>query len=154
MDNAQAADRLQDLYLTGVRRNGNDIGVGAYGKVFEVECFGTVYAAKEIHSILVQGVRREEFEATKKTFLTECIRSGSLSHPNVVHFLGVYNPGDRSLITSSGDGADAGEPYVSGGKVPKYSDVREFVYVIGCVSRIVVSPWSSSSYRSQRPFTK
>ena len=98
MDNAQAADRLQDLYLTGVRRNGNDIGVGAYGKVFEVECFGTVYAAKEIHPILVEGVRREEFEATKKGFLTECIRSGSLSHPNVVHFLGVYNPGDQSLL--------------------------------------------------------
>ena len=53
MDNAQASDGLQDLYLTGVRPNGNDIGVGAYGKVFEVECFGTVYAAKEIHSILV-----------------------------------------------------------------------------------------------------
>ena len=98
MDNAQAVDRLQDLYLTGVRRNGNDIGVGAYGKVFEVECFGTVYAAKEIHSILVQGVRREEFEATKKAFLAECIRSGSLSHPNVVHFLGVYNPGGQSLL--------------------------------------------------------
>ena len=98
MDNAQASDRLQDLYLTGVRPNGNDIGVGAYGKVFEVECFGTVYAAKEIHSILVQGVRREEFEATKKAFLSECIRSGSLSHPNVVHFLGVYNPGGRSLL--------------------------------------------------------
>ena len=86
MDNAQASDRLQDLYLTGVKPNEQDIGVGAYGKVFEVECFGTVYAAKEIHSILVQGVRREEYEATKKAFLTECIRSGSLSHPNVVHF--------------------------------------------------------------------
>ena len=98
MDNAQASDRLQDLYLTEVRPNGKDIGVGAYGKVFEVECFGTVHAAKEIHSILVQGVRREEFEATKKAFLTECIRSGTLSHPNVVHFLGVYNPGGQSLL--------------------------------------------------------
>ena len=56
MKNAQASDQLQDLYLTGVRPNGKDIGVGAYGKVFEVECFGTVYAAKEIHPILVQGV--------------------------------------------------------------------------------------------------
>ena len=98
MDNAQASDRLQDLYLSGVRPNGNNIGVGAYGKVFKVEYCGDVYAAKEIHSILVQGVRREEFEATKKAFLTECIRSGSLSHPNVVHFLGVYNPGGQSLL--------------------------------------------------------
>ena len=69
MDNAQASDRLQDLYLTGVRRNGKDIGVGAYGKVFEVECFGTVHAAKEIHFILVQGVRREEFEAMQQGML-------------------------------------------------------------------------------------
>ena len=98
MDNAQASDRLQDLYLTGVRPNGNDIGVGAYGKVFEVEYCGDVYAAKEIHSILVQGVRREEFEATKKAFLTECIRSSSLAHPNIVLFLGVYNPDGQSLL--------------------------------------------------------
>ena len=115
MDNALASDRLQDLYLTGVRPNGKDIGVGAYGKVFEVECFGTVYAAKEIHSILVQGVRREEFEATKKAFLTECIRSSSLAHPNIVLCLGVYNPGGQSLLpVLVSDGADAGEPYVSG----------------------------------------
>ena len=49
--------------------NGKDIGVGTYGKVFEVEFCGKVYAAKEIHSNLVQGVRREEFEATKKAFM-------------------------------------------------------------------------------------
>ena len=41
---------------------------------------------------------REEFEATKKAFLTECIQSGCLSHPNIVHFLGVYNPGGQSLL--------------------------------------------------------
>ena len=78
--------------------NGKDIGVGAYGRVFEVEHCGSVCAAKEIHSILVQGVRREEFEATEKAFLIECVRSGSLSHPNIVHFLGVYNPGSHSLL--------------------------------------------------------
>ena len=90
--------RLRDLYLTGVIPNGKDIGVGAFGKVFEVDYCGRVYAAKEIHSILVQGVRREEFEATKKAFLTECIRSSSLGHENIVTFLGVYNPGGHSLL--------------------------------------------------------
>ena len=98
MDNAHISDRLRDLYLTGVIPNGKDIGVGAYGRVFEVECCGTVYAAKEVNSILVQGVRREEFEATKNAFLTECIRSSSLSHQNVVLFLGVYIPGGHSLL--------------------------------------------------------
>ena len=91
-------DRLQHLYLTGVRPNGKDIGVGAYGRVFEVELCGSTFAAKEIHSILVQGVRREEFEATKKAFLAECIQSSTLGHPNVVQVLGVYNPGGQSLL--------------------------------------------------------
>ena len=70
MDNAhvQVSDRLQDLYLTGVIPNGKGIGVGAYGRVFEVGYCGAIFAAKEIHSILVE-VRREEFEATKKAFL-------------------------------------------------------------------------------------
>ena len=64
----------------------------------EVEYCGAIFAAKEIHPILVQGVRREEFEATKKAFLTECIRSSSLGHPNIVTYLGVYNPGGHSLL--------------------------------------------------------
>ena len=98
MDNTQVSDLLQHLYLTGVTPNGKDIGVGAYGKVFEVEYCGNVYAAKEIHPILVQGVRREEFEAIKKAFVTECFRSGSLAHQNIVLFLGVYYPGGQSLL--------------------------------------------------------
>ena len=98
MDNASESDHLQHLYLTGVKPNGNEIGAGAYGRVFEVEYCGSVYAAKEIHSILVQGVTPEEYEATKKTFLSECIRSGALSHPNVVQFLGVYNPSGQSRL--------------------------------------------------------
>ena len=98
MDNTQVSDLLQHLYLTGVTPNGKDIGVGAYGKVFEVEYCGRVYAAKEVHPILVQGVRREEFEATKKAFLTECVQSCILGHENVVQILGVYNPGGQSLL--------------------------------------------------------
>ena len=98
MGNTQESDQLQHLYLTGVRPNGKDIGAGAYGKVFEVECFGTVFAAKEIHHILVQGVCQEEFEATKKAFLVECVQSSTLGHPNVVQVLGVYNLSGQSLL--------------------------------------------------------
>jgi len=36
MDNTQESNRLQDLYLKGVRPNGKDIGVGAYGR--ESDC--------------------------------------------------------------------------------------------------------------------
>ena len=149
MDNAAESDRLRDLYITGVRPNGNRIGVGAYGTVYEVEYCGTVFAAKEVHPILLQDVREEEFEATKKAFLDECVRSSSLAHPNIVLFLGVYNPGGQSLLpVLVMERMQESLTSVSGGKVPKYSDVREVVYVIGCVSRIVVSPHSSSSHRS------
>ena len=92
----QTTDRLQDIYLTGVKLNGRDIGVGAYGRVYEVEYCGITCAAKEVHSILV-GVG-EQFDAIKEAFLTECVRSSSLSHPNIVHFLGVYSPGGQSLL--------------------------------------------------------
>ena len=98
MDSARDSDQLRHLYLTGVRPKRVDIGVGAYGRVFEVEFCGTIYAAKEIHSILVNGVGGEEFEATRKAFLTECIRSSCLGHENIVTFLGVYNPGGHSLL--------------------------------------------------------
>ncbi|XP_065884026.1 probable serine/threonine-protein kinase kinX [Dysidea avara] len=98
MDGGSSSIHLRSLYLTGVSQNGNDIGVGAYGKVFEVNYCGSTYAAKQVHPILVQGVSREEIEATKRAFLFECVQSSALSHPNVVQFLGVYNPGGQSPL--------------------------------------------------------
>ncbi|XP_065885506.1 uncharacterized protein [Dysidea avara] len=98
MDSARESDRLQHLCLTGVRPNGNNIGVGAYGRVFEVEFCGTLYAAKEIHSVLIEGVEREGFERMKRMFIEECHQSSVLGHQNVVRVLGVYNPGDESRL--------------------------------------------------------
>ena len=55
---------------------------------------------------------------------TECIWRGSLIHPNIIHFVGVHNPGGQLLLaTSSSDGVHAREPYINYGKVPKYSNV-------------------------------
>jgi len=73
-DCTRNTDRLQHLYLTGVRPTGKDIGVGAYGRVFEVEFCGIVFAAKEVHQILVQGVTREEYEETRRSFLMNVLR--------------------------------------------------------------------------------
>ena len=98
MDNTKEADQLQRLYLSGVRPNGKDIGVGAYGRVFEVEFCGNIFAAKEIHPILVQQVRIEESEEVKRAFINECVQSISLGHPNIVTFLGVYNLQNDSLL--------------------------------------------------------
>jgi len=65
MDSTRESDRLQHLYLTGVRPNGNNIGVGAYGRVFKVEFCRTLYTAKETYSALVEGVEQEGFERMK-----------------------------------------------------------------------------------------
>ena len=91
-------EQLQHLYLNGVRPTGKVIGIGAYGRVFEVEYCGSVFAAKEIHSLLLEEIQREEFESVKRAFLNECIQSMALGHPNIVTFLGVYYPGNQSLL--------------------------------------------------------
>ena len=96
-----AGDQLEHLYLDGVKANGKHIGDGAYGKVFEVEFCGTLYAAKEIHPILIEAAQEgsnEEVKALKTMFITECLRSSALGHQNVVQVLGVYNPGGKALL--------------------------------------------------------
>jgi len=96
--NNDSNDRLQHLYLTGVRPNGVEIGVGAYGRVFEVEVCGELYAAKEIHPALIDGVEQAGFERMKRMFIDECHQSSALGHRNVVHVLGVYNPSSESRL--------------------------------------------------------
>ena len=91
-------DRLKHLYLTGVNPTGKAIGAGAYGAVFEVQFCGTLYAAKQIHSVLVEGVEREGFRRIKRMFIEECLQSSALGHQNVVRVLGVYDPGHQSLL--------------------------------------------------------
>ena len=99
MDSISGSERLRHLYLTGVRPTGRDIGTGAYGRVFEVEFCGTLYAAKEIHPILVaEGVGREGFDRMKEMFIMECLQTSALGHENVVRVLGVYNPGGGSRL--------------------------------------------------------
>ena len=49
-------------------------------------------AAKEVHAILVEGVTHAEYEATKQSFLTECVNASRIQHPNVVQVLGIYYP--------------------------------------------------------------
>ena len=87
------------LVLKGVKETGEEFGVGAYGKVFAVDYYGTVCAAKEVHSILITGVGAEEFQRTRDNFLRECRQCAKLRHPNIVQFLGVYyKPGSHIPI--------------------------------------------------------
>lgn len=74
--------------LSGVRILGNELGRGAYGRVYTVKYDGTIYAAKEIHEILLQC----DPGKLKENFFRECSHCSKLSHPNIVSFKGVFYP--------------------------------------------------------------
>ena len=85
-------EELERLKLTSVKSTGTVIGKGSYGRVIQVYVHGTLCAAKEVHPILVEQVTARDFEATKHSFLSECVKASRILHPNVVQMLGVYYP--------------------------------------------------------------
>ena len=89
---------LEQLKLTNVRTTGRVIGRGSYGQVIEVYVYGTLCAAKEVHSNMIHNVSPRDFEAVKQTFLTECINSSRIHHPNVVQVLGIYYPAPQAKL--------------------------------------------------------
>ena len=89
---------LQNLTLTNVTPLDQELGRGAYGKVFTVKYCENTYAAKEIHSLLLEAANPEEKRKMKNTFLRECYHCSLLSHPNIVRFIGVYYPERSSLF--------------------------------------------------------
>ena len=79
------------LILCGVHptsHSENEIGVGAYGRVFEVDYEGTLCAAKEVHALLLQYAKGNDLQKIKDDFLNECHVWSTLRHPCVVQFLG------------------------------------------------------------------
>ena len=54
-----------------IASTGEEIGQGSYGRVFKVNYYGTLCAAKEIHSILLESIGRRELERTKTTYLRD-----------------------------------------------------------------------------------
>ena len=99
---AQLGEQLERLKLENVRSDRTDdkavIGRGSYGKVIKVYVHGTLCAAKEIHSILVEQVTPRELEVTKQMFLSECVKASRILHPNVVQMLGVYYPSSQAKL--------------------------------------------------------
>ena len=75
-----------------IRCTGVELGNGSYGKVFEVDYSGTLCAAKEVHSLLLQLADREGAAKLKDDFLREYHLWSMLRHPYVVQFLGIYYP--------------------------------------------------------------
>jgi len=77
---------LRRLRLSEVRRTSTkELGRGSYATVFEVEVNGTLCAAKEMHTILAS-------DKFSQYFLTECVQSSQLLHPNLVQFIGIHYP--------------------------------------------------------------
>jgi len=76
---------------------GREIGRGAYGRVFTVKYCGLICAAKEIHSLLVEGVGQQQ-QSVREGFLRECQHCSILNHPNIVRFMGIYYPEESSTI--------------------------------------------------------
>ena len=74
--------------LKEVKSTGKEIGFGAYGRVFEVKYEKTLYAAKEVHEILLQYSQSEQRKGIKVSFLNECLTWSSLQHPCIVQFIG------------------------------------------------------------------
>ena len=73
---------------------GEELGRGAYGRVFRVKYRGSVCAAKEVHSILIQLTQMapEERRRLQESFQRECDHCSKLNHPNIVRFIGIYHP--------------------------------------------------------------
>ena len=83
-----AANSVDSLGLHRVNPTGKEIGVGAYGRVFEVDYEGTLCAAKEVHALLLQYAQGDDLQKIKDDFLSECQIWSTLRHPCVVQFLG------------------------------------------------------------------
>ena len=81
---------LNCFILRGVQERDIQLGIGAYGRVFEVQYAGKCCAAKETHSIFFSVSQPEELERIKSNFLQECSIWSTLHHPNIVTLIGVY----------------------------------------------------------------
>ena len=90
MASKDLSDQLKDLTLEVVIPQNKELGRGAYGKVFTVNHVGLPCAAKQIHSLLLDGVSAEDKKVIKDGFIRECYHSSLIRHPNIVEFKGVY----------------------------------------------------------------
>ena len=97
-----SGDNFQGLVLNEVTKlDRKELGRGAYGRVYTVKYCGTICAAKEIHSILIEEVGDVEVRRTVESFIRECRQCSTLRHPNVIQFLGVYYPSGTASVQGS-----------------------------------------------------
>ena len=72
------------------------LGIGSYGKVCKAECDGLLCAAKLIHETLCDPSAQEpiashrEHRLPMRRFEQECEFLSTISHPNIIQYLGMY----------------------------------------------------------------
>ena len=83
-------ETLKQLTLSGVKSEGRELGRGAIGKVYTVKYGGVVYAAKEVHALLLEAAGEEGARTLRESFIRECSHCSKLNHVNVVRLVGIY----------------------------------------------------------------
>ena len=74
-------------------------GCGSYGAVYTVHVNDAPYIAKKIHKALVDQVSFTERRTMQEKFRREAVILSKLTHPNVVHFVGVHYGRDKYDLT-------------------------------------------------------
>ena len=95
MDYTSAAPAILDAPINSGKR----LGGGCFGAVYEAKVNGATCVAKRLLDILTGArgqpqVSRQEWGVLADKFKAECSLLSKLRHPNVVQFLGVYEPSD------------------------------------------------------------
>jgi len=82
----QGSDALRHFLIDNVKLH-REIGRGGNGVVYAGSWQGAPCAVKKLE---VAEVAHKDRDQMRKKFLTECERSSTLRHPNIVQFFGVY----------------------------------------------------------------
>ena len=87
----EIASKLKEFELTDIVDERVELGRGSYASVVKLQFRGLKCAGKRFHSALSLDcddvVQRE---ASRQRWCKECVILGSLRHPNIVQFLGIY----------------------------------------------------------------
>ena len=83
--------KLKNLTLERITylQQPEELGRGAYGKVYSVKYGGVKCAAKELHDVLIQARSEQGKMEFRQKFIDECDYMKSLVHPNIVSFIGI-----------------------------------------------------------------
>lgn len=86
-----AYPELEPFLLKGVRKTADckRLGYGSFGVVDQLYVQGTLCAAKQLHTSLLDS-RNQGVNRVVSRFVAECRMLSSVRHPNIVQFLGLH----------------------------------------------------------------